>query len=771
MQAEPAVWPDGKGESPVILRPEGGVVLRKVFSGMYGRYVLAFSAIVLTLILVMGGFLYRYYFNTIYDDFLTSNGKYLSSVADQHEKGLEMMKNVSVQLGTSNVAVPFQLQENPLKTFPLKNQLHTYKMVSQFYDGLFFMFRGDQYLYNDSTSVQREFFLEKGLLLSGGVSAQLRRLLSDPGKLGVLKEQPVSGFLAPHQRGVLYALPVNPNGKGTMLFLVGSSYYDALLSRPKTELRATYILKDGKIVAGRGDAPFSGQEVERTVSARGEGHFEEESGSGNYLFCVIGGTNGFRYCTVQSLRIFQDKLRGQQWGLLFFLVLLVIPSAAAVAFISRKLEDPVRALRGMFRSDSGGKDWDVIQNGIRELTEVAENSLTIRRSELMRGFLRGAFDSRGALVEAGRKVGLALDRKYFAVALTGNAHPLNEKPLIGELLQLFRPGEAVAGYGFELIDKNQMLFVFFADEPAAIDRFAARLAEEGKRLGDKFVMAMSALHEDCKEISAAYLEANTAFDSRFLKGESDILRFADLASCESVGKFPQAYLESLKNALRLGDEEAVHDGIRRIFRYLRSSRQSLFAFRVVYNEIINVLIRECDPGVVGLRRIYDVFSLSHCLSIQDLDDMLRSVCDTILRSRHHGVEDVHGKMQEAADYMQQHYGDSELNMNALADHLSVSAVTLSIEFKKQMGMNPSDYLTLLRIDRAKELLLTTSLSLREISGAVGYCDVPGFIRRFKRHTAQTPLQFRRSFAGETAAAAGCPPVLRTEKDGEISPGT
>ena len=145
--------------------------MRKVFSGVYGRYILAFSAIVLALILVMGGFLYRYYSNTIYSDFLMSNGKYLSSVVDQHEKDLEMIKNISIQLGTSNVTVPFQLQKNPLKTFPLKNQLHTYKVVSQFYDGLFFKFHDDQYLYNDSTSVQREFFLDKGLLLSGSISA------------------------------------------------------------------------------------------------------------------------------------------------------------------------------------------------------------------------------------------------------------------------------------------------------------------------------------------------------------------------------------------------------------------------------------------------------------------------------------------------------------------------------------------------------------------------------------------------------------------------
>lgn len=736
---------------------EGGAAMkdrmRTLFLSGYWRYTLCFSAIVLTLILAMGIYLYRYYYRTIYSDFLSDNQKYLASVASQHEKGVELIKNVSIQLGDSDDTVPFKLQEQPMKTFSLKDQLKTCRLVSQFYDSLFFMFHGDDYLYTDSTSVQFERFLSTGLVPSGCSPGRLRELLANPGKLSVLREQPVSGFLSGVSGGVLYALPVNPGNKGTLLFLVGSSYYDALLSSPPSELRATYILKDGSVVVKRGEASFTDREIEKTVSGRGLGHFEADGEKGRYLVSVANGDNGFRYCTVQSLEIFRRKILSEQWGLLFFLMLLTIPSTVAIMVLSRKLHRPIRMLRGMFRRDSVGDDLDVIRNGIRELvghnqelTEIVEKSLSIRRSELIRNFIRGAFDSHEALVEAGEKVGLSLDRKFFAVALA-DAHSLNERPLTEELLKMFGPGEPVTGHGFNLIDNNQTLFVFFADEPEAISEFASRFAMMGKNLGDSFVMAVSGTHDDYAEVSSAYLEASTAFDSRFLEGESDILSFSGLPSGESVGQFPQAYIESLKNVLRLGDEQSVNEVIKQIFQYLRSSKQSLFVFRVAYNEIIDVLIREWRPGALGIREIYDVFSLSHCLSIQDLDDMLRSVCKVILRNQPHVEEDVHGKMREAAAYMQEHYGDSELNMNALADHLAISAVTLSIEFKKSMGMNPSEYLTVLRINRAKELLLKTSLSIKEISGAVGYYDVPGFIRRFKRYTAQTPLQFRQSGMG------------------------
>lgn len=727
--------------------------MRTLFSSVYWKYTLCFSAIVLTLILAMGIYLYRYYYRTIYSDFLSDNQKYLASVANQHEKGIELIKNVSIQLGDSDDTVPFKLQEQPIKTFPLKDQLKTCRLVSQFYNSLFFMFHEDNYLYTDSTSVQSERFLNTGLVPKSCSPGQLRKLLANPGKLSVLGEQPISGFLSGVSAGVIYALPVNPGNKGTLLFLVGSSYYDALLCSSPLELRTTYILKDGSVVVKRGEALFSDREIEEAVSSLQSGHFEMDGEKGRFLISVAYGDDGFRYCTAQSLQIFRRKILSEQWGLLFFLMLLTVPSTAAIMVLSRKLHRPIRMLRGMFQRDSVGDDLDVIRNGIRELvghnqelTEIVEKSLSIRRSELIRSFIRGEFDSREALVVAGEKVGLSLDRKCFAVLLA-DARSLNERPLTEELLKLFGSGESVTGYGFNLIDNNQMLFVFFADEPEAIFEFASSFAAVGKNLGDSFVMAISGTHEDYGEVSSAYLEANTAFDGRFLEGESDILRFSGLPSGESVEQFPQVYIESLKNALRLGDEQSVNEVIKQIFQYLRSGRQSLFVFRVAYNEIINVLICEWKPGALGIREIYDVFSLSHCLSIRDLDDMLRSVCKVILCNQCHVKEDVHGKMREAAAYMQKHYDNSELNMNALAEHLSISAVTLSIEFKKSVGMNPSEYLTFLRINQAKELLLKTGLSIKEISGAVGYYDVPGFIRRFKRYTAQTPLQFRQSASG------------------------
>ena len=83
-------------------------------------------------------------------------------------------------------------------------------------------------------------------------------------------------------------------------------------------------------------------------------------------------------------------------------------------------------------------------------------------------------------------------------------------------------------------------------------------------------------------------------------------------------------------------------------------------------------------------------------------------------------------------------------MTAIAESIDLSTTRLSLSFKERMGMTPSDYLTLLRCERARDLLENTDQTIREISTLVGYYDAGSFIRRFKQVTGETPLQYRRT---------------------------
>ena len=74
-------------------------------------------------------------------------------------------------------------------------------------------------------------------------------------------------------------------------------------------------------------------------------------------------------------------------------------------------------------------------------------------------------------------------------------------------------------------------------------------------------------------------------------------------------------------------------------------------------------------------------------------------------------------------------------------HFSMTLTNLSQYFKNQTGQTVIDYTTNLRMEKAKELLISTELGLNDIPLQVGYLNVSSFIRRFKQLTGLTPGQY------------------------------
>ena len=95
-------------------------------------------------------------------------------------------------------------------------------------------------------------------------------------------------------------------------------------------------------------------------------------------------------------------------------------------------------------------------------------------------------------------------------------------------------------------------------------------------------------------------------------------------------------------------------------------------------------------------------------------------------------------------YLQEHL-DKEISLTILADEFHLSSQYISQLFKSEIGVNFLAYLTSIRMERAKKLLLATSLSIGEISEKCGYADYRVFTKAFKKEEGSTPSQYRRNF--------------------------
>ena len=99
------------------------------------------------------------------------------------------------------------------------------------------------------------------------------------------------------------------------------------------------------------------------------------------------------------------------------------------------------------------------------------------------------------------------------------------------------------------------------------------------------------------------------------------------------------------------------------------------------------------------------------------------------------------RIELTISYMKEHL-DQPLRAATLASVAKMSLPHYFVIFKRCTGSTPIDYFIRLRMERARELLATTSCSVKEIAGVLGYDDPLYFSRVFKSVNQTTPTQYR-----------------------------
>ena len=277
-------------------------------------------------------------------------------------------------------------------------------------------------------------------------------------------------------------------------------------------------------------------------------------------------------------------------------------------------------------------------------------------------------------------------------------------------------------------------------------------SETAERSGNAIV-ALSAIQTDFLRAPGAYLEAAAAYDNRFVMDGSQLLDYASMSmNVEDILPKARKITEGINQALLVGGRERLDAKLSELHRFLRNTNMSPFAFRMIYNNVIDTLMREHASELSqghDATEIYNIFSLTSCQSLDDLNNLLQRLCDAIITAeKAQDGESAEEKgdpvIEQVASYMRDHYADPELSISAIAEAFEMPMARLSLAFKDIMRMSPLEFLTMLRVERSKELLAQTDMSIKDLAASVGYYDVSSFIRRFKQMTGVTPLQYRRS---------------------------
>jgi len=100
------------------------------------------------------------------------------------------------------------------------------------------------------------------------------------------------------------------------------------------------------------------------------------------------------------------------------------------------------------------------------------------------------------------------------------------------------------------------------------------------------------------------------------------------------------------------------------------------------------------------------------------------------------------------NYIGEQYSMEDLSLNMMAKDLYISTSYISAIFKNDIGKSFVDYLTAIRIEKAKQLLIASQSKTYEIGHMVGYRTPQYFSTIFKKETGFSPSEYRKKFGSE-----------------------
>jgi two-component system response regulator YesN len=213
-------------------------------------------------------------------------------------------------------------------------------------------------------------------------------------------------------------------------------------------------------------------------------------------------------------------------------------------------------------------------------------------------------------------------------------------------------------------------------------------------------------------------------------------------------EYPLRSERELMGKVKIGDRTGAKEILNSILgTILFQNAGDLGVLKARLLELLSILSRSAVEGGVDINVILEMNSgyVNKVMQINDQGDL----CAWISTALNEFIELVYSsqdarkvtQISGAINYIDANY-DKAITLAEIAHASHLSASRLAHVFREQMGMTLIDYVTNVRIERAKELLLSTEQSCTEICFEVGYNNQSYFTRTFKELVGMTPRQFR-----------------------------
>ncbi|MFA9455877.1 response regulator [Halalkalibacter sp. AB-rgal2] len=364
---------------------------------------------------------------------------------------------------------------------------------------------------------------------------------------------------------------------------------------------------------------------------------------------------------------------------------------------------------------------------LNELQNKATENENLTKNQFLLDLCEGMYSTTNAIKEAD-KLNIQLIASYYVVVmieLQQKLHPLIHSIPSFSIIQFQRNGK-------------ETVYIIKANSKQIITKQIQHIKEALKSSSGN-IFGMGTVKDRIQDIPTSYQEA-------YAQVHNNRSFYAPLPITGIQSFFNRT---EMKQFLSYGQTEEITPLCRGLIKELNRKSEShsfiyyyfLMEFTATVTDYLKSLSNNSNDHFVSSIQQIELNQSIHDSS--QLASYMTSILTEVIQLRNQLKSKNYPLIQKAKEFMKEHYADSQLSLQKIADVVNVSPAYFSHIFSQEEGQTIKEYLTFIRIEKAKELLITTNEKTYEIALKVGYSDSHYFCNMFKRITTMTTREFKR----------------------------
>lgn len=397
--------------------------------------------------------------------------------------------------------------------------------------------------------------------------------------------------------------------------------------------------------------------------------------------------------------------------------------------------------------------WTDVQNKNEELSALLNRQRPMVVASCLRRILKGKFKTSEEMEATLKSANINLSYRYnFVILLPIPVEDSFEEDknlrIMTVLAGFMQPFIHV--YGLDMLKDNRIAVIVNCGERTAGEKnvdirlsVADHLCRELEtRYEISIPFYIGRIYEDVMDINRSFLESAAIASDYHMLGNQKIILFEEIGYEEQNIQYPILEQALFIQCLKQANEEAALKALYNMIGEIEPLKSFVITQCLCF-DIINITIKTLDQLKGFELKNVDLKKLITFKSLPEFREKMAGLTIEMCRQFAEFKDSRNNERKsEILDYVNCHYGDSSMGLESVADEFGVSSNYLSRFFKQETGCSFIQYVTMIRMDRARELLVNSNKQIKEIVAEIGYIDVANFVRKFKGYEGVTPGQYR-----------------------------